>query len=282
MSYKISSDDFDHPLLKPLLEVLNGYFSGTGLRFYVIGATARDIIMQAHDEKSGRATQDLDIAVAVSDWKEYQKVENEILNIEGFTKDTKQKQRFIYKEIFLLDIIPFGDIMQEDDKIFWPPDESIAMSVLGFIEVAKATRQVVIDENLTVEVASLAGIFLLKIVAWEERHIESSKDADDMGLILANYLSINESRAVEEYFEIYEADDFSITTGGAKLLGKDISEILYKNTNTKDKIRAILQREIDQQTESKLINQVLETNKSYRYEEVLTSLENIVSELIKR
>ncbi|WP_303922415.1 hypothetical protein [Draconibacterium sediminis] len=140
MSYNISSDKFQHPLLKPILEKLTEYFSKEGIHFYVIGATARDIIMQIHDEKVGRATHDLDIAIAISNWDEFQKVEEGIVNIEGFEKDKTQKQRFIYLNDFQLDIVPFGEVMKEDDKIFWPPEEDIAMSVLGFSEVNSTSR----------------------------------------------------------------------------------------------------------------------------------------------
>lgn len=44
MSYNISCDQFTNPLLKELLQVLTGYFKSVDSDFYVIGATARDII----------------------------------------------------------------------------------------------------------------------------------------------------------------------------------------------------------------------------------------------
>jgi len=44
-----------------------------------------------------RATQDLDIAIAISNWREYKTVEKGILKIEGFTKDIKQAQPFNLK-----------------------------------------------------------------------------------------------------------------------------------------------------------------------------------------
>jgi predicted nucleotidyltransferase len=67
MTYKISSDKFRHPLLKPILEKLTEYFDKEGIHFYVIGATARDILMEISGERAGRKTLDLDIAMAISD-----------------------------------------------------------------------------------------------------------------------------------------------------------------------------------------------------------------------
>lgn len=85
--------------------------------------------------------------------------------MDEFEKDPDQKQRFLFQKDFQLDIVPFGDVMKEDDKIFWPLDESFAMSVLGFSEVNDATETIKIDDKTSISVASLAGIFILKIVA---------------------------------------------------------------------------------------------------------------------
>ncbi len=277
MSYSISSDEFQHPLLKPILEKLTTYFSDVDIRFYVIGATARDIIMEIHGEKSGRATHDLDIAIAISDWKEYKTIEEGIVNIDDFEKDTTQKQRFIFREVFELDIVPFGDIMKEDDKIFWPPDESFAMSVLGFSEVGDVTTEVNIDGNLSVNVASLAGIFILKISAWSDRNHKTNKDADDIAFVINNYLSINEERAATEYYDQIYNDDFSPIKAGAKLLGYDTAKILMESSKTK--ISEIISTEISKEEESILINQILETHRIFKYNETLDCLKYFISAL---
>ena len=277
MNYNISSSTFQHPLLKPILEKLTGYFSKKRIRFYVIGAMARDIIMSLHGEKARRATQDLDIAIAIPDWSKYKMVEEGILKIEGFEKDTSQKQRFMYEGIFIVDIVPFGDIMKEDDKIFWPPDETVAMTVLGFEEVQKATKKVNIDNDFTIEVASLDGVFVLKLVAWNDRNINSKKDADDMAFIIANYLSINEERAAtDHYANIYMDDNFNTNTAGAKLLGIDVSNLLKGSPQTKEKLANILKTEIAKKEDSRLINQMLETHKGLKYEEVYNCLEYFI------
>jgi predicted nucleotidyltransferase len=278
MSYNISSSKFTHPLLKPILLELTEYFKEFGITFFVIGATARDIIMEIHNEKSGRLTHDLDIAITVNDWNQYHRIEEGIVNLENFSKDPHQKQRFLYLHKFQLDIVPFGEIMNQEDKIFWPPDEQFAMSVLGFSAANSATLKVVIDEEIEIKIASLSGVFLLKIAAWNDRSHKTNKDADDIGFILNNYLEINLERAVEFYEEIYR-DDSTITTGGATLLGKDISAILVQYQDSKIKIIEIISNEISKEEESKLINQILETHRGLNYEEVHKSLKNIVSQL---
>lgn len=259
---------------------LTEYFKEAGISFFVIGATARDIIMELHNEKSGRLTHDLDIAITVNDWKQWKKVEEEIISLENFTKDENQKQRFIYKDKFQLDIVPFGEIMKQDSRIFWPPDEEFAMSVLGFSAADEAALSVSVDEETDIKIATLSGIFLLKIAAYKDRNHKNNKDADDMGFILENYLNINSERAAMEYYdEIYGVEPFSTTTGGATLLGKDINELLKTHQKTKASIVEILTAEINKKEDSKLINQIIETHKAFSFEEVLNSIENIINQL---
>jgi predicted nucleotidyltransferase len=280
MSYNISSDKFTHPLLKPILLELTEYFKDSGISFFVIGATARDIIMELNNEKSGRLTYDLDIAITVNNWKQWRKVENEIVNLENFTKDPIEQQRFLYKNEFELDIVPFGEIMNHESKIIWPPNENIVMSVLGFNAAENASIKILIDEEIEIKIASLCGIFLLKLIAWKDRNNRTNKDAEDIGFILENYLSINEQRAGENYYdEIYDKEDFKTLHGGATLLGKDIFEILIGHPNDLEIIKEILNETIEKQDQSRLINQILETHKTLYFEDVLKCIQNIHAQL---
>lgn len=272
MSYQLSTDKLQDPVIKEILEKLSSYLKGENIQFYVIGATARDIVLSLHGEKAKRATRDLDIAIAISDWAKYADVESGITKIEGFTKDTNQKQRFLFRDTFQVDIVPFGDIKKEDDRIYWPPDETVAMISLGFPEAQEKTYSVEIDD-LTIDVASLAGIFILKLFAWTDRNLESNSDADDMGFIIYNYLSIHEDRAIEDHYdEIYLDEEYTTNSAGAKLLGIDIAGILKSNPETKGKLSKLLKEELEKKEESRLINQILETNKAFNYDEIIQCL----------
>lgn len=125
MDYKVSSEDINHPLLKPVLEELIPVFEEAGIKFYMIGAVARDIILDLHNEKSKRVTMDLDIAIAINDWEVFHDLAAKITALPNFTKDIKHQQKFIYKGQYEIDIVPYGDIKNQNDKIYWPPDESL-------------------------------------------------------------------------------------------------------------------------------------------------------------
>lgn len=280
MDYNISSEKLEHPLLKKLLDELIPVFQKLEIKFFVIGATARDIIMELHGEKSGRRTQDIDIAIAVDKWEEFSAIEKEIIRLPDFKKDSKQQQRFLYLDDFQVDIVPYGGITTADDKIFWPPDQSFAMTVLGFEEAEKDLVKVKIDDTLEIDIVSLAGIFLLKLVAWRDRHHKGNKDADDMGFILQNYLHIHEERAaMEHYEEVYEIEDFTTTKAGAALLGIDINNLLTDNKTNKAKLKAIIETEINLKEDSILFNQIVETNK-VKFDDILDCFQ-ILNEQLK-
>jgi predicted nucleotidyltransferase len=278
MSYNISSDKFTHPLLKPILLELTEYFKDSGISFFVIGATARDIIMELHDEQSGRLTFDLDIAITINDWSQWDAVEAGIISLANFKKDTKQQQRFIYNDKFNLDIVPFGEIMKQGNKIFWPPDEDFAMSVLGFDAVQNASLKINVDEEIEIKIASLCGILILKVFAWKDRHHKSNKDADDIGFILANYLEIHRESSLEHYDVVYP-ENHTLLTGGGSMLGIHVAEMLKEYSKVKTALNGILKGELDKKEESILINQILETDITMTYGGVYASLENVYKQL---
>lgn len=91
MNYIISSENLNNPLLKDLLKKLTNFFDNIQVDFYVIGATARDIILSnLYDLIPDRKTADLDIAIAISDWSQFQFIEERLPQKEGFEKSKRQ------------------------------------------------------------------------------------------------------------------------------------------------------------------------------------------------
>ena len=179
----------------------------------------------------------------------------------------------------MVDIVPFGEVARADNNIYWPPEETHAMSVIGFSEIAKNTLEVEIDNSFTIYLASLPGIFLLKLSAWRDRKIETTKDAQDIAFIISNYLEINELRAAKENYDIYEADEFSTYIAGATLLGRNAKEILVSSPDILDEFITILKEQVESAEESLLINQILETHSGLTYESVYGGFTVIINEL---
>ena len=96
--------------------------------------------------------------------------------------------------------------------------------------------KVSIDEDIEIQIASLTGIFILKVVAWRDRNHKTNKDADDMAFILQNYLEIHRDESLEYFEEIY-TEDHSILKGGATLLGIQLNEVLNNHNDQQPSYR---------------------------------------------
>lgn len=277
MSLNISSEKIGNPLLIDLLKHLNKTFGRLDSDFFVIGATARDIILQAlADTASRRKTRDLDIAIAVTGWDKYDEIKQALIE-DGFEKSANQSQRFYFDE-YEIDVVPYGAVAKDDDNIYWPPEETIAMSVKGFDEVLREAITVTIDNALDIKIASLHGLFILKLNAWLDRNLTTNKDAEDMWYIIDNYYTANENRDIHP--EVYEIDDFDLTKAGAYWMSHDIADLL-----TKEQLRyyyGILDKELQLTDESRLVTQMIETNGAIKLSEVIGVLTTMVNALKTR
>lgn len=269
MNSKITSEKIANPLLVELLKKLTDSFNRMGREFYVIGATARDIIIrQLIGTTSGRRTKDLDIAIAIPDWSVFDEIKD-VLVADGFKKSADMRQRFYYGE-YELDIVPYG-VAKDDGNIYWPPEEEIAMSVKGFDEVLSEAITVNIDGEFDIRIASLYGLFLLKFNAWLDRNIETSKDAEDMSFILSNYFMANLDRNV--YTEVYDWENFDEYIVGGYWLARDLLLLLTKEQITYYK--DCIEKELEKDDESRLFNQIIENCYGLTYETVKEAWQTI-------
>lgn len=274
MDLTISSKKIGNPLLVELLRKLTVSFNRMHREFYVIGATARDIILkQVVGSESKRRTMDLDIAIAIPNWETFAEVQD-VLVADGFEKSRDFKQRFYYRE-YELDIVPYGNVAKDNDIIYWPPEEDIAMSVKGFDEVLSNSITVSIDNEFSVKIASLHGLFVLKLDAWVDRNLVTSKDAEDMSFILQNYFMANIDRGIHS--EVYEWEDFQEYVAGAYWIAFDIANLLKKEHLTY--YIDIIKDELKKEEESRLINQIIENTRSLNYDTIRKAWQMIVDVL---
>ena len=277
MSLNISSEKIDNPLLVELLRQLNRTFSKIGSDFFVIGATARDIILRVLANTSARRkTEDLDIAIAVTDWDKYNEICQALID-DGFEKSTHKAQLFYFGD-YEVDIVPFGTVAKDDDNIYWPPEETIAMSVKGFDEVLSEAITVSIDNEFEIRIASLHGLFLLKLNAWLDRNISDNRDAEDMWYIVDNYYLANEGRGIHP--EAYELDGFDLNVGGAYWMAHDIADLLSREQIAY--YADVLRNEIEREEDSRLVVQILETHRTVTSSDVLNVLQTISDVFSKR
>lgn len=230
--------------LVKLCEAVVNKADSLDIPFFVVGAYARDIVLHhGHGIRPQRLTEDVDFGIQVSDWVQFRRLADALISSGDF-KLTKQTQRFAHKNGLLIDIVPFGPI-EDGHCITWPPDNVVTMNVLGFQEAFEHYQPVKLRSNpdLIVPVATLAGLAIMKIIAWKDRTRDlRGKDAKDLAMLLRNYMDAgNEQRLYDEESDLLEEEGYDYTLAGARLLGRDMARIA--RPETKRVILAILDGE---------------------------------------
>jgi len=173
------------PVPLALYETLSDVACSLGISFFVVGATARDMIFElGYGLPSKQATLDIDFGVRVASWGEFEKLKESLL-IRGHFKQDKEVQRLQYRGELLVDILPFGEIADAKGEIRWPPDEDLVMSMVGFEDAYRVAREVRVRASppLDILVASIPGLTIMKLVSWAVRPEDRSKDAVDLAHI---------------------------------------------------------------------------------------------------
>jgi predicted nucleotidyltransferase len=195
----------------------------------LVGAMARDLLY-AHGIKAKRGTEDIDLAFSVASWSDFEKLRKSLLSSGAFRPHPSGIHKLLYRDIAVVDLIPFGGLENADGTISWPPHGDTVMSVLGFEEALEACIDALLPSGRKVAVVSLPMLAVLKILAWSERQkIAPRKDASDLMLILQNYLDAgNSERLYGEAGQLLENPDFDYERAGAWLAGRDALEAIQK------------------------------------------------------
>ncbi|MBD3768278.1 MAG: nucleotidyl transferase AbiEii/AbiGii toxin family protein [Gammaproteobacteria bacterium] len=204
------------------------------LEALVVGAMARDLVLvHGFGAKLERGTRDVDFAVQVKDWEAFQELAAGLIE-KGFTKADKLAHRFYMNDDdglrWEVDIVPFGELADENGCIKWPPDESIEMSVLGFNEAFEHSLAVQLgdsDNQFSIKVAAPASMAFLKLISWLEREPAiRTKDAKDIRYLMRTY-----SKIPAVFDRMYdegdmEAQEWDEQRASASILGRDAASQL--------------------------------------------------------
>ncbi len=136
--------------------MLDSCYRQLGAEVYVVGAAARDIALRLLDvTNTPRRTMDLDVAVLLHDWSQYERLTGILL--QNHFEKACEKQRFYYlgkngRIRFEVDIVPFGAIA-EDDKVAWPPEGSPVLAVRCTKDVMREADKVTVDGEFAFRLA---------------------------------------------------------------------------------------------------------------------------------
>lgn len=228
------------PLAIEILKQVDPVARALGIEYLVTGATARDILLVGvFGLETGRGTRDVDLAIAVDGWPQFEAVKTGLGETGAFAADGRVTHRLLHlpgrgRRGYPIDLIPFGGIEDPAATIAWPPDRSVVMNVAGYREAFDAARLVEIDPGFVVRVVSLPGLAILKLFAWADRGAGDPRDATDLAMLLRQYGTAgNEDRLYGSEIGVMEAVSYDLDLAGARLLGRDAARISAPDTRTR-------------------------------------------------
>lgn len=248
--------------------------------FFIVGATARDFLLEyLHNIKAPRMTTDIDLGVKVSDWEKFKALTDSMLAGDKFTK-AKENQRYIYNDI-LIDIVPFGDISDENKNVKWPPEHEIILSTLGFDEAYEFSVLFRLSSNplLEVRVPTIPGLVIMKLISWNEKYPDRTRDADDLLFIMEKYVDvIDQNDLYDKEATLLEEEGFDNQIVCIRLLGRDMAKI--SNTDTLNKIKEILSCETDERSQYRLIPNMINVHNDF--EKILFLLNKLKQGILEK
>lgn len=241
--------------LKEVFSALEETFKKLNIDYYLIGAIARDI-WYTRGNKNFRTTKDIDFAAMVGSLEEYQSVKDYLKDHKGFQDSKGNSFVMTTSSGIQVDILPFGEI-EIDDTIQLKGTGLTSIKVNGFMEVFNGgTEEVTMASGHVFQVATLASIILLKLIAFDDRPEHRLKDARDIANILLHYFELEQDQVYgEENKDIFtsgssELDELSLPEIGSLVAGRTIHKIIVGNDILYARIIRILKQHISQKDES--------------------------------
>ena len=256
---------------KEILEALERGFIKFGIDFYLVGATARDLWMKGvHEKLPKRATSDIDFGIMIKNSGIFADLKNYLIEVEGFVPYKENAFVLIWKDKTQVDLIPFGELELEGIATVRGTGFS-SMNVEGFKEVYELASEEIQTEGQHFKVCTLAGIVILKLIAWDDRPEMRGDDIDDIAEIIKNYFHIN-SEAIWNHHSDLFTDDNNLDEIASQYLGREIGKIVSVNPKLTTRVKGILEKALVEDESNALVDLLAsESDKTIDYSKGIIS-----------
>jgi predicted nucleotidyltransferase len=251
-TYNINFEDFrQHADFEEMFTALEQCFRLYGIDFYLIGAIAKNIWMdKIHRAALSKATKDFAVAILIPNKQTYEALKQHIVKEYPFAASQSNAFSFIWKEKYVVDLLPFGEIENEAARVIVDGKGFTSIDVPGFYEIYLNDLQTIQIENKTAfKITSLTGIVILKLFTWNDRPESKEKDITDTGDILHHYFGMHNEFIWQQYAHLF--DEYNdLKQLAAVVMGFEIKRILGGNTVLIQKIISIIQSDIQKDSNS--------------------------------
>jgi len=257
------------PYFKDVFDCIDEVMKKLNIPYYLIGASAIALELLKDGVKPSRGTKDIDFAIMISSLKEFEAVVSELTE-HGFNKVQAPWTMFNPKFNIAIDLLPFGEIEEKFTVNF--NERHTDLHVLGFSEVLKASTSVQIEEK-SINIPSLPGMVILKLIAWSDRPEERDNDLYDILRIIEHYFDYNYDEIVEHHNDTFpEDDELDQLKVSARVLGRNASRFLTISKAINDRVLKTINENLINPKESSIAKQWVK-NKDWGLEYAVELLE---------
>lgn len=198
------------PIPNELMDIIATEMEGMGIDYFIVGAMARDINLSFNPQFfSSRLTEDVDIAIQVSNIEEFHTFIQRILNTGLFKVIDKEPIKLLFNNAIELDLLPFGEIETIQREVRIPmAGGPFVLSVPGLEEVKQYSKELQLPNGRIIYYCPLEGIVLLKLISWYEQP-GRTKDGDDISHICNIYFDYAGDEIFNDAHDLLEAYDTS-------------------------------------------------------------------------
>ena len=258
-TYKIFLNRITDEVVIELLRVILPVLEAAGVDYFVVGAFARDaeLLAKGHTDPTVRKTRDLDLAVMVGSIETYDALKTALAQLPGLEESQSEPYKFIFRQAYEVDLLPFGAIADEKGQVELKARQAFVLELTGIEEVYPFAETIETQEGLQLNVASLPGVILLKLIAWNDRP-ERQKDIRDIDHILNNFMTLHWdeiSAESDNLFELYE-DETTVYEQcvSARYIGRQMSLMLQGNTQLRKRVLELFRENMKNSSMAQLMS----------------------------
>lgn len=249
---KINLNETKESRLRELLLTVQNCCLELGIDFYIIGALARDIWF-TKEGVSALGTKDVDFAVLISNVEQFYRLKGRLIKMHGFEKVSTNEFVLIGPNKMQIDILPFGQL-EVNDGVTVQGEGLNRIKVNGFKEVYLASvENVYVLADKQFKEATLPGIFLLKIIAFDDRPEQRPNDPEDCISIILNYFNLQSDLIYNHHNDLFGNDGFAFELISARVIGREMKKSLDHNDALRDRAANILKDHIARGEKSSFI-----------------------------
>jgi predicted nucleotidyltransferase len=261
--------------LNDIINILEPVFQRVGINFYyLIGAAAKDI-WYSKEGIISRKTNDIDFAILVADIGQFQQVKTILETEYNFNRVASNEFTLISNSGLTVDLLPFGNQVEINDGVLVNGIGLHNIKVNGFQEIAQSAVQEIQQEQGIFRIATLPAIILLKLIAYDDRPEQRTKDAQDIAHIINVYFDIETNLFFDEHYDLLVRIDEGNHIIAARVIGRLLRQTLNHNSILKQRVISIITNHTINQQGNKFV-ELMSTAINKTIEDGIMTLKEIV------